>query len=148
MTSACRVMHMQGPALASVSAPTPYGQLHPGSPLLRISITCHPSSLYSINTVSRCSAGWHRKLHSHIPATSSKFATDYLQPIMSEKAILASATPVPSAMGQQRPVTNSSKRHAMGRVFAIAATAALILYGLPRGMYIALGYSDAASDTC
>ncbi|USP78574.1 hypothetical protein yc1106_05848 [Curvularia clavata] len=67
---------------------------------------------------------------------------------MSEKAFLASATPVPSTTGQQKPAAYSTKRHAMSRVLAIAATAALILYGLPRASYEPTGDYREDSELC
>jgi len=41
-----------------------------------------------------------------------------------------------SAPVQPGHVQRYSKRQAVGRLFAIAATATLILYGIPQGMYI------------
>lgn len=63
--------------------------------------------------------------------------------MMSEKARLASGTRATA----HQPAVHSTKRHAMGRVFAIAATASLIIYGLPRGIYVFPGYPDVAADS-
>jgi endothelin-converting enzyme len=53
---------------------------------------------------------------------------------MAEKAAFASDA---SATVQPGHVQRYSKRQAVGRLFAIAATASIILYGLPQGMFIA-----------
>jgi endothelin-converting enzyme len=55
---------------------------------------------------------------------------------MAEKAPLLASDA--SATVQPGHVQRYSKRHALGRVFAIAAAASIILYGLPQCMYIAL----------
>ncbi|XP_014553761.1 hypothetical protein COCVIDRAFT_106846 [Bipolaris victoriae FI3] len=64
---------------------------------------------------------------------------------MSEKTLLASAAP---ATAPQAPAVHSTRRQALRKIFAIAATASLVLYGFPRAGYEPTGDYQEDSELC
>jgi len=125
--------NLQGPARASASRAN-MRQLHPGlRPLLANSIasaSLRSSSSSFIITVFSWLAS------STLSSISSSILSAQLFNMAAEKTPLVASDA--SAPVQPSHVQRYSKRQAVGRLFAIAATATLILYGIPQGMCIVM----------